>query len=347
MIVGVAGLYCSGKDTFAEYLVQKGFTHLSLSDFLRAKLKAQKKEINRDNLIVLGNELRAKFGQGVLAMMALDTMEPEKNYVISSIRHPVEVEVLKKRNNFVLAWVHAPASTRWQRMQARGKGAEELPTYEAFMKSEKQEQSNDPSAQQLHKIPALADVIIRNTGTLEELHSKIDKFLAEWMPKLNKRPDWDEYFIGIMQQVGKRATCDRGKSGAVIVKDKRLLSTGYVGAPVGLAHCDEAGHEFSLVQNDDGTTSVHCVRTTHAEQNAIVQAARHGIRIEGATIYCKMEPCYACAKMIINAGIKRVVCEKRYHRAQRTREIFKQAGIQLHVIHDKIEQYPGQEAKKL
>jgi dCMP deaminase len=154
------------------------------------------------------------------------------------------------------------------------------------------------------------------------------------------RPDWDEYFINISREVGKRATCDRGRSGAVIVKDKRILCTGYVGAPVGLDHCDEIGHLYKTVYRADGTKSEHCVRTTHAEMNAIVQAARYGISINGATIYCRMTPCLDCAKAIINAGIKRVVCEKIYHAGQDSIEFFKAAGLELKILSNETEIYP-------
>lgn len=153
------------------------------------------------------------------------------------------------------------------------------------------------------------------------------------------RPSWDEYFVKIMKDVGSRGTCDRGRAGCIIVKDKQILSTGYVGAPKGIAHCDEIDHELHEVVNLDGTTSKHCIRTTHAEQNAICQAAKNGVAIGGATIYVGMEPCYACAKMIINAGMVRVVCEKKYHRAQRSREILKEAGVELVVLIDEEVEY--------
>ena len=153
------------------------------------------------------------------------------------------------------------------------------------------------------------------------------------------RPSWDEYFLEIMDAVSKRGTCDRGYSACVIVKDKRIVATGYAGAPSGLPHCDEVGHEMHEVINLDGTKSNHCIRTTHAEQNAIAQSARFGIAIEGATVYVNMEPCYTCAKMLINAGIVRVVCRRKYHRGQRTREVFRQAGIQMEVLEDEVENY--------
>ncbi len=155
----------------------------------------------------------------------------------------------------------------------------------------------------------------------------------------NKRPTWDDYFIEVVKTVAKRATCDRGRSGAIIVKDKRILATGYVGSPTGLPHCDDIGHQFKKVLHEDGSVTNHCVRTVHAEQNAICQAARYGVAINGATMYCTMLPCYTCAKMIINAGIKRVVCMKDYHAGKETKEIFAQAGIALTIRDKEVMKY--------
>ncbi len=158
----------------------------------------------------------------------------------------------------------------------------------------------------------------------------------------HQRPTWDEYFMEITRAVAKRATCDRGRSGAVIARDKQILVTGYVGAPKGLPHCDEVGHQMKMTTHEDGHTSQHCVRTTHAEQNAIVQAAKLGIAIDGGVLYCKMTPCTVCAKMIINAGIVRVVCEKRYHAGGESEDMFREVGIELHYFDNEIEQYEKQ-----
>ncbi len=146
----------------------------------------------------------------------------------------------------------------------------------------------------------------------------------------------------IAQAVAKRATCDRGRSGAVIARDKQILVTGYVGAPRGLPHCDKVGHQMKTVTHEDGHVTQHCLRTTHAEQNAIVQAAKMGISIEDGTLYCKMTPCSTCAKMIINAGIVRVVCEKRYHAGAESEEMFRELGIGLSYFDEGIEQYDRQ-----
>ena len=156
------------------------------------------------------------------------------------------------------------------------------------------------------------------------------------------RPSWDEYFLEIMYTIGKRSTCDRGRSGCVITRNNRIVATGYVGSPAGTKHCDEVGHEMHTVTHPDGKQSQHCIRTAHAEQNAIVHAARVGASLEGSTMYSNMAPCYACAKMIINAGIIRVVAKNDYHASARSKEIFKEAGIEFEVINKDIVKYDKQ-----
>jgi len=157
-----------------------------------------------------------------------------------------------------------------------------------------------------------------------------------------KRPSWDNYFMEIADTVAKRATCDRGRSGCVIVKNKQILVTGYVGSPTGLPHCDDAGHQMKMVTHEDGSTSNHCVRTVHAEQNAITQAAKLGIPIENATLYCRMTPCRACAMMIINCGITRIVCERKYHAGSESEEMFKEAKISIEYMHEEVQEYANQ-----
>ena len=154
-----------------------------------------------------------------------------------------------------------------------------------------------------------------------------------------KRSSWDEYFIDMVNQVRLRATCDRGKTGCVIVLDKRVVSTGYVGSPPGLPHCDDIGHDLHKVTNEDGTESMHCIRTIHAEQNAIAQAARFGVSLNRATIYSKLTPCYTCAKSIIAVGITRVVVDKDYHISKKSKEVFKKSGVKLKILNKAIEKY--------
>jgi dCMP deaminase len=164
--------------------------------------------------------------------------------------------------------------------------------------------------------------------------NKKEKMAAEYI-----RPTWDEYFLKIVELIGARGTCDRGRSGCVIAKEKRILSTGYVGSPMGTKHCDDVGHEMHTVKHADGRETRHCIRTSHAELNAIANAARFGISLDGATLYCHMTPCYTCAKIIINAGIKRVVCNLDYHDGERSKKIFKEAKIKYELVNNKIQTY--------
>jgi dCMP deaminase len=156
---------------------------------------------------------------------------------------------------------------------------------------------------------------------------------------ISDRPSWDDYFLEIADSVSKRATCDRGKSGCVIVKDRQILVTGFVGSPVGFAHCDDVGHQMKRLTHEDGHVTNHCMRTIHAEQNAICQAAKRGISIEDATIYTRMTPCRTCAMLIINCGIKRVACERKYHAGEESERMFNEAGIRLDFKYDGFQQY--------
>ena len=159
------------------------------------------------------------------------------------------------------------------------------------------------------------------------------------MQKKYQRPTWDEYFLEVMHALAKRATCDRGRTACVIVKDNQIVVSGYVGSPPGLPHCDEVGHLMKKVVEEDGSIHEHCMRTIHAEQNAICQAAKRGVSVAGATLYCKLAPCRTCAMLLIASGIKRVVAEYKYHAGGEAEEMLKQAGISVEYIHDETLQY--------
>ena len=154
-----------------------------------------------------------------------------------------------------------------------------------------------------------------------------------------KRLSWDEYFLGLAEAASKRATCNRGKSGCVIVRDRQVLATGYVGSPAGLPHCDEVGHLMKKVIQEDGKITEHCLRTVHSEQNAICQAAKRGIAIAGATVYTRMTPCRTCAMLLINCGIERVVCERKYQLSEETENMFAEAGVKLVYKYNEIQPY--------
>jgi len=139
------------------------------------------------------------------------------------------------------------------------------------------------------------------------------------------RPSWDQYFMQITQLVSTRSTCMRRQVGALLVKDKNILATGYNGVPSGIRHCQEVGCLREQLQVPSGERHELC-RGLHAEQNAIIQAARHGVNIEGATLYCTDSPCIICSKMLINAGVLNVVFGRGYPDAL-SKEMLAEAGI--------------------
>ena len=147
---------------------------------------------------------------------------------------------------------------------------------------------------------------------------------------MNERPSWDEYFLRITEEAARRSTCLRRHVGAILVRDKRILTTGYNGAPRGLPHCSEAG----CLREQEGVPSGErheLCRGLHAEMNALLQAAAHGIRIERATLYSTTFPCSLCAKMLINCGIERIVCTQDYP-DQLAKEMLSQAGIEVVIL---------------
>ena len=144
------------------------------------------------------------------------------------------------------------------------------------------------------------------------------------------RPSWDNYFMEIAQMVATRSTCLRRSVGAVIIKEKRILASGYNGAPSGLAHCEEIGCIREQQKIPSGERHELC-RALHAEQNAILQAALYGVSIGGATIYCTTHPCVMCAKMIINAGMREIVITSTYP-DQMAAAILAEAGITVRYL---------------
>lgn len=131
----------------------------------------------------------------------------------------------------------------------------------------------------------------------------------------------DDYMLGVARLVAQRSTCDRLSAGAVLVQDKRIIATGYNGAPPGMPHCDDAGHEMA-----DG----HCIRTCHAEENCILQSARvGGAATKGATLYCTHSPCYQCFKRLLVGGVARIVCHEPYRDAERLEALCNESGIVL------------------
>ncbi len=180
MIIGIVSHYAGGKDTVSEYLKkEKEFIYYSLSDIIRDELKKRGMSENRDNLINVGNDLRKKFGNKILAKRSFDKIKKtNKNVVLGSIRNPSEVKFLKKQKNFFLVKIDCPIEIRYERLKERNRIGD-IKSLEEFIKKEKQEESSDPSKQQIHKVVQMADLSIDNSGSLNQLYKNINKLIKK------------------------------------------------------------------------------------------------------------------------------------------------------------------------
>ncbi len=334
MIIGLTGKNGSGKGEAANFLKERGFHYFSLSDALRDEAKKQGKEITRDVLVALGNQLREKEGPGCLAERIFAKLDPEKNYVIDSIRHPAEIQVLRRRSDFTLLRIHASDRLRFERLRQRNRENDPT-TYEEFLALEaKEAQSGVKTDQQLDQAIALADLQIDNNGPLKELHEKIKPVFLNLAQKAH-RPGWDEYFMNIAKVVAMRSNCMKRKIAAVIVKDKRIISTGYNGTPRGIKNCNEGGCPRCASVDASGKDLGECL-CSHGEENAIVQAAYHGVRVKGATLYTTFSPCLMCTKMIINSGIGEVVYQAAYPMMDLSLRLLAEAGVTVRKIEPSV-----------
>jgi dCMP deaminase len=327
MLIGLTGRNAAGKGEVAKYLQTKSFYYYSLSDAIRDELRARKLEVSRESLIQVGNELRQRFGPSILADRIVELTRPDRNYIIDSIRNPAEVATLRKAcREFKLIRVDAPLQTRFERTVARRRENDPM-TFEAFVALETREASGDPLSQNLDEVEKLADEILVNDSSLEELRPKIDIMVSRLLTT-TQRPGWDQYFMDIARVVASRSNCMKRKVAAVIVLDKRIISTGYNGTPRGTKNCNEGGCPRCNNLATSGTGLDECL-CSHGEENAIVQASYHGVSLKDATIYSTFAPCLMCAKMIINSGIREVVYNLDYPLNDSAFRLFNQARVNV------------------
>lgn len=327
IVIGLTGKYCSGKTTVCDYLKSKSFYYKSLSDELRDILKKEGIEETRANLIAKGNELREKHGSNYLAKLVVQNLEPDKNYVVDSLRNPEEIQEVRNSTNFQLWHVEAPEEKRFERIIERKREGDPK-TFEEFQEFERKESSSEnSSSQQLNKCAEMADHRIENNKALAELFEKVDSLLLQ-LPMNFERPSWDEYFMNIAKVVATRSNCVKRKVAAVIVKDRRIVSTGYNGTPRGVKNCNEGGCARCNTFTKGGTQLDECL-CSHGEENAIVQASYHGIPIKDSTIYTTFSPCLTCSKMIINAGIVKVVYNAEYPLGEKALAMLNEANVEV------------------
>lgn len=340
-IIAVVGMTGSGKSEVSDFLTSRGYQFLRFGQITLDKVKEKGLEPTEENEKGIREGFRKEHGPAAYAILnkpKIDELLEKGNVVADNLCSWSEYKFLKDTygNKLKVLAVNTPREIRYNRLRKRETDKDMRGRPATREQAESRDFAEIENIEKGGPI-AIADIIVNNSGTKEDLVAQLVKIFGG-----SPRPTWDEYFIDITKIVAERATCDRGRTACVIVKDKHILVTGYAGSPKGIPHCDEVGHQFKKIIHEDGSVSQHCVRTAHAEQNAICQAAKLGVPLEGGTLYCKMTPCYVCAKMIINSGIIRVVSEKDYHASSDSKEIFKQARIKLDILNKEMEQYKGQ-----
>jgi dCMP deaminase len=325
MVIGLTGKNASGKGEIAKMLVAGGFEYFSLSDEIRAELAARGVAPSREAMIEEGRRLRSDHGLDVLARRVVARFTPGVNQVVDSVRNPEEVRFLRTIAGFFLVAADAPVEVRFERARGRARPGDPVDPA-GFEDAERRElTSGDPAAQQLVATIALADFTVVNDGDMESLRASVNSTFREAARRV-PRPGWDEYFMRIAEVVATRSSCVKRQVAAVVVRDKRVISTGYNGTPRNTRNCAEGGCERCLSLAAPGASLGDCV-CSHAEENAIVQAAFHGVSLRGATIYSTFMPCVMCTKMIINSGIAEVVYRTPYPLPAAAASLFEEAGV--------------------
>jgi len=330
MILGVSGLNGSGKGEVVRFLEARSFYALSLSDVIRDELRARGLEETRERMIGTGRELRAAEGPGALAARLARRLVADRNYVIDSVRHPAEVEALRAlTGRFRLLWVEADEAIRHERICERARPGDPRTLAELRRLEGQELGSDDPAAQQLLAVRELADLTVRNDGSLAALHQALQEILASSLAF--DRPSWDEYFMAIARVVASRSNCVKRKVAAVITRDRRIISTGYNGTPRGTRNCNEGGCPRCNSFAEGGTRLDECL-CSHGEENAITQAAFHGVSVRGGTLYTTFSPCLMCTKMIINAGLEEVAYNASYPLGDVSLALLREAGVKVRQV---------------
>ena len=276
-------------------------------------------------MIALGRDLRAAEGADTLARRLLPRLGGERNYVVDSIRHPAEVDALRTLGNrFCLVWVDADEAVRFKRLRERGRRGEPTDEREMRRLEAREMGSSDKASQQLVAVRALADEVVVNCGSLSDLHDAIRETLGRKL--FFERPGWDDYFMSVARVVASRSNCVKRKVAAVVTIDRRIVSTGYNGTPRGVRNCNEGGCPRCNAFGPGGIDLGECL-CSHGEENAITQAAYHGVALRGATLYTTYCPCLLCTKMIINAGIAEVVYNSDYPLGDLSLRLLREAGV--------------------
>ncbi len=294
MIIAMTGLKGAGKTTVANYLQKKGFAYITIPHFLSDE------------------------------EIPFHKITQEMNYVIETITDIDQVDELKQKDDLLLVRIDALAEIRLERLMEQQNGKET--SYDEVLEFERNMlEDEEVVKQQLTPVFKAANVVIKNDMDLNTLHKKVDHMLTDISKKFTlKKPSNDGLFMEIAQVVAKRSRCLKRKVGAVLVKNKRVLTLGFDDTPRHIKHCNENGCPAC---NKEGI-QLQCL-CNHAEENVIIQAAYHGVSAQEATVYTTDSPCIRCTQVLINAGIKELVFNEDAPLNEMTYALLKEANVGL------------------
>ncbi|RDW58063.1 hypothetical protein BP6252_13474 [Coleophoma cylindrospora] len=335
MLVGLCGGICAGKSTVAQYLSEHhGFTHL----YLRQEHTKAVQEKRQSHNFAEANAQHANGTKQTTSMNPEHTFNTTEElldfvtkrwlgrWVTTDIYTEAILDKLERRPFFILISVDAPVSTRWKRFQNRlqaTSSVESLSLEDFLIRSD--EHLYDPRTGLMPLISRATVRLINTSSNLAHLYATLGRLDLTNEDRL--RPSWDQYFMQLASLAAQRSNCMKRRVGCVLVREKRVISTGYNGTPRGLKNCGEGGCQ----RCNDGLSSGVGLGTClciHAEENALLEAGRERIR-EGAILYCDTCPCLTCSIKIAQVGISEVVYSQGYSMDGETAAVFKEAGVHL------------------
>ncbi|KAG9963559.1 deoxycytidylate deaminase, partial [Aureobasidium melanogenum] len=319
MLIGICGPICAGKATVADYLIKKhNFTPLTIKR--NDEIPAIEKSAN----FAHWTSAALEFPTALL----LDQYVSEnwrENYVLTTIWNEAILDTLAKRPHFILLSIDAPISVRWQRFRERcAQENKEAPALDDFV-LRNDEHLYDPLSS-LATLSSRAQIRILNpTTTIPQLQASLDAL--NLLDPARMRPTWDQYFMQLADLAARRSNCMRRQVGCVLVRGKRVISTGYNGTPRNVTNCNEGGCARCNTSKGGGTGLSTCL-CLHAEENALLEAGRERVG-DGAVLYCNTCPCLTCSVKIVQVGITEVVFSQSYHMDTQSAKIFQEAGVHL------------------
>ena len=331
-IIAVVGMCGAGKSVVSDFLKSQGYQFLRFGQITLDE--AKRRGVSGESAErAIREEFRREHGMAAFAVLnkpRIDELLEKGNVVIDGLYSWSEYKFLNEQYGEMLKVlaVWAPSSLRYSRLEART-SVDVQQRNRPFSKQEAiaRDYAEIENIEKGGPI-AMADILIKNNSTFENMLQQLTEIFA--VKKVKTRPSWDEYFMKMAALVAERSNCLRHNVGAIIVKGKRVLTTGYNGAVKSMPDCLELGCLRDKLGIASGTRHEIC-RAIHAEQNAIIQAGVHGINIDGGTIYSTHTPCMICAKMLVNAGIKEVVSYYDYA-DEEARNFLAEAGILLRKV---------------